>query len=101
MPSKFQQITLPSLQEWIDQGVDFELIDVREASEHQAFNIGGRLIPLGTIMQHTDTLPEGKPIVVYCKRGIRSQIAIQRWAQRVELDFYNLQGGIYSELRKQ
>jgi rhodanese-related sulfurtransferase len=101
MHTTIPQLTLEELRQWKAEGRDFLLIDVREPDEHEAFNIGGQLIPLGKIMRHVNDLPEDRPIVVYCKRGIRSQIAIQRWAQRKKATFYNLQGGIFSEILKE
>ncbi len=89
-----KNITYTELQAWIAEGKKHQLIDVREADEHAAYNIGGVLIPLSKISRW---LPEDetKPVVVYCKRGIRSQIAIQRLASRFpEVDFYNLENGI-------
>lgn len=89
-------ITLAQLREWQAEGKPYQLIDVREPEEHKYFNIGGELIPLGSILTATDRLASDRPVVVYCKRGIRSQIAIQRWAQwRPEVEFYNLTGGVY------
>ena len=91
-----QQITLNQLQTWKETGKEFQLIDVREPEEHGSFNIGGELIPMAYIMRSIDRLDPEKPIVVYCKRGIRSQLAIQRWQARLpQAEFYNLMGGIY------
>jgi rhodanese-related sulfurtransferase len=87
-----KQITYPELQIWIAKGKQFQLLDVREPDEHAAFNIGGVLIPLSKISRWT---PDTQSVVVYCKRGIRSQIAIQRLASRFpDMDFYNLENGI-------
>ena len=89
-----QNITYAELQVWIAEGKKFQLIDVREADEHAAAHIGGVLIPLNKISRWQ---PEDQtlPIVIYCKRGIRSQIAIQRLAPRFpNADFYNLENGI-------
>ena len=91
------QLTLAELQEWRESGKIFQLIDVREPEEHQAFNIGGDLIPLGSILQALPRISREHPVVVYCKRGIRSQIAIQRLQNRLpDAVFYNLLGGIIS-----
>ena len=90
-----KSITYAELQSWIAQGKDFQLIDVREEDEHAAFNIGGVLIPLSKIMRWQPMESDFQTIVVYCKRGIRSQIAIQRLISRFpNLDFYNLENGI-------
>ncbi len=79
------------LMEWGKKGITFQLIDVREPEEHNAFNIGGQLIPLGEIMQKKHLLQKELPIVFYCRKSIRSQIAIQRLrAHFPETTFYNL-----------
>lgn len=91
-----KQLTWQELQCWRSEGRIFQLIDVREPDEHEAYNIGGELIPLGEVLQQSDRLELEKPIVVYCKRGIRSQIAIQRLSRRMpQADLYNLQGGLW------
>ena len=89
-----KNIDYEQLQDWIKNEKQFQLIDVREADEHASFNIGGTLIPLSQFIKIKD-LDTLLPIVVYCKLGIRSQIAIQRLATRFpEADFYNLDKGI-------
>ena len=92
-----KQLTWQELQRWRSEGRLFQLIDVREPDEHEAYNIGGDLIPLGQVLQQSERLELEKPIVVYCKRGIRSQIAIQRLSRRLpQAELYNLQGGVWS-----
>ena len=89
-----KNINYEQLQDWIKNEKQFQLIDVREAEEHASFNIGGTLIPLSKFIKIKD-LDTSTPIVVYCKRGIRSQIAIQRLSSLFpEADFYNLDKGI-------
>lgn len=90
-----QHISLNDIDQWRDKKMDFQLIDVREPIENEQFNIGGVLIPLGEIMKNKGRINTKKPVVFYCKRGIRSQIAIQRLQGYFpDADFYNLQGGI-------
>ncbi len=90
-----KHISLEQLEQWRKAGKAFQLIDVREPDEHGAFNIGGELLPLSQLTGAAGRLADDRPVVVYCKRGIRSQIAIQRWlARRPDVDFYNLSGGI-------
>lgn len=90
-----QHITLTTLKTWQAEKRVFKLIDVREEEEHEAFNIGGQLIPLGTIHRNIAVFDQSIPVVVYCKRGIRSQVAIQRLQLKLKtVAFYNLQGGI-------
>ena len=73
------QVKPTELKKWMDASADIELIDVREQHEHHEFNIGGRLVPLGEVMQQADTIPKHRKVILYCKLGIRSQIAIQRF----------------------
>lgn len=89
------QITYSELQKWKAEKKAFQLIDVRKSDEHEIYNIGGQLIPLNLILKKPDLLDFSQPIVIYCKRGIRSQLAIQRLAIRFpEAEFYNLSQGI-------
>jgi rhodanese-related sulfurtransferase len=87
-------ITAIALKEKMDRAEDFQLIDVREPYEHEEFNIGGELIPLNAITQHIDTIATDKPVVLYCRKGIRSQIAIQRLQEKYPFNnLLNLIGG--------
>jgi len=45
MMNSIQQIDLRTLKKWQAQSKDFILVDVREPHEHEAFNIGGQLVP--------------------------------------------------------
>jgi rhodanese-related sulfurtransferase len=90
-----QTISADQLREKIAAKDDIILIDVREDYEHEEFNIGGFLIPLGDIIKHAALIPKDKTVVVYCRKGIRSQIAIQRLEARFGFaNLVNLSGGI-------
>lgn len=89
-----QQINLSELQQ-LQQSQNIVLIDVREKNEHDAFNIGGLLIPLGEIISNTHAIPKDIQVVFYCRKGIRSQIAIQRLEDKFGFtNLINLRGGI-------
>ncbi|MGC4100088.1 rhodanese-like domain-containing protein [Ferruginibacter sp.] len=89
-----QSITAAALQQKILDKEDFQLIDVREPEEHEEFNIGGELIPLGEIMQQAEKIAADKPVIIYCRKGIRSQVAIQRLQEKFQLtNLINLIGG--------
>jgi sulfur-carrier protein adenylyltransferase/sulfurtransferase len=89
-----KSITSKELQQLINDKKDFQLIDVREPDEHEAFNIGGQLIPLGEIASHLEKIQKDKPVIVYCRKGIRSQFAIQKLQDKFPFDnLYNLIGG--------
>lgn len=89
-----QSITPASLKQKIDAREDIQLVDVREPDEHAAFNIGGELIPLGDIITQSGKLSRNKPVVLYCRKGIRSQVAIQRLQEKFQFNnLINLIGG--------
>jgi rhodanese-related sulfurtransferase len=89
------QLSRSELESWQKAGKKFRLVDVREEWEHTTHNIGGELIPLGDIMTSFLAQEFETPVVFYCKRGIRSQIAIQRLQHKYpSLVMYNLVGGI-------
>ena len=89
-----QSITAIALKERLDNKEDLQLIDVREDYEHDEFNIGGTLIPLGNILQQAEHIRKDKPVILYCHKGIRSQIAIQRLQEKFHLkNLINLIGG--------
>jgi adenylyltransferase/sulfurtransferase len=88
-------ITPAELKEKLDNLQPVQLIDVREQHEHNKFNIGGSLIPLGEILNQGNIIKKDIPVVFYCKLGIRSQIAIQRLEEKYGFtNLFNLQGGM-------
>ena len=89
-----KSITATELAFLIENKKDFQLIDVREPEEHEEFNIGGQLIPLGEITQQIEKIATGKPVIIYCRKGIRSQVAIQRLQDKFPFtNLINLVGG--------
>jgi adenylyltransferase/sulfurtransferase len=90
-----KQISAIELRNKLAQGEDLLLLDVREDYEHADFNIGGKLIPLGEVIRKAGEIPKDKLVVVYCRKGIRSQIAIQRLEAKFGFtNLVNLAGGI-------
>jgi len=89
-----QQLTPQELKEWMANNRPFKLIDVREVWEHELFNIGGQLIPLGELMTRKAEIPAEGDVVLYCEKGIRSGIAIQRLHALGYNNLFNLLGGM-------
>lgn len=89
-----KEITAKELKAMKDAKADFVLIDVREESEAAAANIGGKLIPMGTVMQHLNEIPKDKKVVVHCRSGKRSAAVIGALEQTGYTNLYNLKGGI-------
>lgn len=89
-----KSISIQELEQWKQSEKDFVLIDVREDFEHDFFNIGGQNIPLGQLSQSLNQIPMDKDIVLYCAKGIRSVIALQKLESKGYLQLYNLSGGL-------
>lgn len=90
-------ISVKDLKARMDAGnTDFVLIDVREPGEHEAFNIGGQLIPVGTISSAVSDLEEHKEkeVIVYCRSGARSGMAQGFLQQAGFKNVRNLTGGM-------
>ena len=70
-----QTISVEQLKARLDAGESVHLLDVREPFEHENFNIGGVLLPLGKIMQlQTEAVDDWKDeeVICYCRSGNRS-----------------------------
>jgi len=89
-----KQISPTELKEWVDNGRHFQLVDVREGWERDAYNIGGDHIPMNELMARQTELHKNEPVVLYCEKGIRSVIAIQRLQDAGFDNLYNLAGGM-------
>ncbi len=90
-----KSITAIELKQKMDDGEVLQLIDVREPDEHDEFNISGDLIPLSNIVQQIGKIAVDKPVIIYCRKGIRSQIAIQRLQEKFPFtNLINLIGGM-------
>jgi adenylyltransferase/sulfurtransferase len=90
-----KEITVSELKEMIDSRTDLQLIDVREEHEYETANIGGELIPLGTILSNSDRISRDKPVIIHCRSGARSGTAVTVLeAQFGFTNLSNLKGGI-------
>ena len=90
-----KEINVKELKKKIENKEDFQLIDVREEFEYQDANLGGELIPLGSILLEVDKISKDKDVVIHCRSGKRSAAAIMQLEQQFGFNnLYNLQGGI-------
>ena len=89
------EITPAELKAKMDRGDDFLLIDVREPEEYAIARIpGSRLIPRGTLPERVHELSSADDIVVHCKSGVRSGMAVDFLKQAGFRRVKNLVGGI-------
>ena len=92
-----QLITVTELQDRLVKGEKLNLVDVREISEHNEFNIGGELIPLGKIRTlEVDQLEalKDQELILYCRSGNRSGQACLILDTLGFANTKNLQGGM-------
>lgn len=89
-------ITVDELKKRLDAKEELVLIDVREPHEHEEFNVGGELIPVGTIVDRLDDLMEHKDdeVILYCRSGNRSGMAQNILRQVGFKNARNLEGGM-------
>jgi adenylyltransferase/sulfurtransferase len=88
-------ITASELAAMQKDGKDFLLVDVREPAEFEIVSIpGATLIPKGDIPAHLSELPQDKPIVLYCKTGIRSAEALATLKGAGFASATHVQGGV-------
>lgn len=83
-----EEVSPDQLDAWISRG-GVRVIDVREPAEHAREHVpGAKLAPEGR-----DVEPGGAPAVFYCRSGVRSRSAAERFAERGERA-HHLSGGI-------
>lgn len=105
MPNPYgaPEISVHDVQEKLDAGEQFVLLDVRESDEHALARIDHRtvtLLPLSRLAQEQNAaLPEAAAdpqaeIVVFCHHGMRSAQVVAWLRQQGYTNVWNMQGGI-------
>lgn len=92
-------IDVKQLKERIQDGAQLHLVDVREPYEHEEFNIGGILLPLGEIsMGDTASIDhlKDKEVILYCRSGNRSGQAALILESMGFVNVVNVVGGMLS-----
>ena len=99
-----QDITVSELKKRLDSGAqDFIFIDVREPYEYEEFNLGAKLIPLGTIVNAAATeLADDKDaeIIIHCRSGARSGQAKMILTNMGFPNVRNVEGGVLAWQRE-
>lgn len=67
-----KEITVRELQAMMARNEDFQLIDVREKAEYEAFNLNGTLIPLGKLRSEVHRIERDK----------KSDYPLQKWCEK-------------------
>ena len=99
-----QDITVSELKKRLDSGIhDFIFIDVREPHEYEEFNLGAKLMPLGTIVNAAVTeLTDDKDaeIIIHCRSGARSGQAKMILTNMGFPNVRNVEGGVLAWQRE-
>jgi sulfur-carrier protein adenylyltransferase/sulfurtransferase len=96
---KDSTITPKTLKQWIDEGRDLEIIDVREPAEWEIVSIdGATLVPKNEFLMGDalTKLPQDKQIVLHCKSGVRSAEVLALVKAAGFTDAVHLGGGVVS-----
>jgi rhodanese-related sulfurtransferase len=71
------------------------LLDVRNLNEHESAHVRGALnIPVDELRFRLDEVPRDKPLIVHCKSGFRSHLALRILKENGWSDVRNLTGGL-------
>ncbi len=91
-----EDITIEELKSKLDKNENFIFIDVREPYEYEEFNLGAKLIPLGTLMTSLEELEPHKndEIIIHCRSGARSGNAKNALIQLGYTKVRNVLGGV-------
>lgn len=91
----YSEITADELLSWIEDGKEFQLIDVREEHEYNKEHIpGAQLLPLGQIEGKYMLLDPEDVIVLVCRSARRSGEAAVFLSEQGYTQVYNLVGGM-------
>src|SRR2546425_539050 len=89
------QITVHDLLEWLEEGRDLVVIDVREPFEWLDGHIDGAIhLPMMESVARRDLAPPDRPKAVLCAGGLRSSTAISALKRRGIQHWYNVTGGM-------
>lgn len=95
------EISVRDLKARIDTGRPPVILDVREPSEAAICSLpGSRLIPLGELPRRLGELDRGAELVVHCKSGARSAMAVALLREKGFTGATNLTGGILQWIRE-
>lgn len=90
-----KEISVDELKEKMDEGADFQLIDVREPAEYEMGNNGALHIPLSSVPDKVSEIAKDKPVYIICRSGRRSANAVMYLEQKFGMDnLYNVDGGM-------
>lgn len=95
------EMTVEELQEYVHGKKEIQLLDVRNKDELPLIEeLYGLKFPLSEIENNIDKISRNKKVIVYCKTGKRSAMAIELLQNKFHFtNLYSLKGGIDEWMR--
>ena len=79
---------------FVDANRDHFLLDVRTPEEFDEGHIAGAVnIPVQILDQYLSSVPQDRDVVLYCRTGNRSQVAMEILNQAGYQNVYDIEGG--------
>ena len=78
---------------------NYIVVDVRTDAEHQAFNLGGRHIPLTILAESLASIDSEKTLLCYCQSGLRS-LQAAKLIESAGIKSQSLYGGLAAWLKQ-
>lgn len=94
-----ENVTAEETRQFIESGEPdrYQLVDVRQPKEYEQTHIPGAiLLPLAELADRYTELNADKPVIVYCRSGVRSKAASQILNQAGVKYVFNMTGGMIS-----
>lgn len=91
------RVDATTLEQWLAQGVDVRVLDVRSPAEFEGVHIPGAYnVPLDTLGEHAGEIQRhvDEPVVLVCRSGMRASQAEQRLANIGMGNVKVLEGGM-------
>jgi rhodanese-related sulfurtransferase len=96
-PYLHEDVAVQTVQQWLAAGKTISVIDVREPSEFAGGHLKGAVNlawSSGVLKQSTAGIDKGRPVLVYCQSGVRSDQAATFLANSGFKPVYDMLGGI-------
>ncbi|HJN37543.1 MAG TPA: HesA/MoeB/ThiF family protein [Gammaproteobacteria bacterium] len=94
--TNIKSISARNLKKRVKEGIEIQLVDVRQKHEHQVYNIGGKAIPLNELEKRINELNPTQEVIVYCQTDQRSKKAAKTLISLGFNSVLYLKGGIIS-----
>ncbi len=88
-------LTVEQVKACLDAGEPLLLLDVREPAEQDIASIkGAQNLPESQLLAHMERVPKDRPVVLFCRKGIRSAWLVAQLRAAGWQNVYNMAGGI-------